>query len=74
MNGFTKSREKELREIWEKCGWLIFRKFEDYLAEVRKVELDLQDGTITMEKLKEENDHMIHQLQEKFSPNEQIEP
>ncbi len=70
MHGFKKSREDELREVWKKCGKFIFKKFEDYLAEVKKVERDLQDGTITMEKLKQQNDHILKRLQERFAISE----
>ena len=60
---------KELKDVWEKFGWLMFSKFEDYVAEVRKVEADIQKGKITLKTLKNANDKKIHSLQAKLASN-----
>lgn len=62
---------EELKDVWEKFGWILFSKFEDYVAEVRKVESDLQKGKITLKTLKDENDKKIHQLQSKLESNKE---
>lgn len=72
MSNIKKCSLVELKEIWEKFGWLIFKKFEDYVVEVRKVEADIQNDKIVLERLKEENDEKIHQVQLRFYQQEKI--
>ncbi len=71
MNKTRKCRLKELKDVWEKFGWVVFNKFEDYVAEVRKVEFDLQKGEITLKRLKDENDKKIHLVQTKLETNDE---
>ena len=71
MNKTRKCSLKELKEVWEKFGWVVFNKFEDYVAEVRKVEFDLQKGEITLKRLKDENDKKIHLVQTKLETNDE---
>ncbi|MGR3221064.1 MAG: hypothetical protein ACUZ8H_14805 [Candidatus Anammoxibacter sp.] len=63
MNKFEKCSLGELKDVWEKFGWVVFNKFEDYVAEVRKVESDLKAGKTTQKKLKVVNDEKIHDIQ-----------
>lgn len=56
MRKFKKVSVEELKDTWEKFGSDLFPKFEDYVVEVRKIELDLHDRWITQEELKIEND------------------
>ena len=71
MNKTGKCSLKELKDVWEKFGWVVFNRFEDYVAEVRKVEFDLQEGEITLKKLKDENDKKIHLVQTKLETNDE---
>jgi len=71
MNKTRKCSLKELKDVWEKFGWVVFNKFEDYVAEVRKVEFDLQKGEITLKRLKDENDKKIHLVQTKLETNDE---
>ena len=71
MNKTRKCSLKELKDVWEKFGWVVFNKFEDYVAEVRKVEFDLQEGEITLKRLKDENDKKIHLVQTKLETNDE---
>ena len=51
---------EELKETWKKVASDSFPSFEDYVAEVRKVESDLHAGWIMQEELNAENDERIH--------------
>ncbi len=72
MKKLVKCSAEELREIWEKFGWILFNKFEDYVVEVRKVENDLETGKITLAKLKADNDEKIHQTRLRIDSNSEI--
>ncbi len=50
---------EELEKIWMEYGWVCFKKFEDYVVEVRKIEADLQNGAINFNQLKEDNNRKI---------------
>ncbi|MGR3178433.1 MAG: hypothetical protein ACUZ8E_10295 [Candidatus Anammoxibacter sp.] len=72
MNKFKKCSLEELKDVWEKFGWVLFNKFEDYVVEVRKVESDLRAGTITQEKLKVANDEKIHEVQSNLELSNEV--
>jgi len=63
---FKKCSVEELKDIWEKFGWLVFSKFEDYVVEVRKIESNLQAGWISQKELKAMNDELINVKQIQF--------
>ncbi len=51
---------EESEEAWEMVFSDVFQRFENFVAEVRKVESDLHAGWITQEELNSENDERIH--------------
>ncbi|MGR3318503.1 MAG: hypothetical protein ACUZ8O_08480 [Candidatus Anammoxibacter sp.] len=74
MNKFKKCSLDELKNVWEKFGWVVFNKFEDYVVEVRKVESDLQAGRITQEKLKVANDEKFNEIQSSLELSNDVVP
>ena len=72
MKKFEKCSLEELKDVWEKFGWVVFNKFEDYVVEVRKVETDLQAGRTTQEKLKVANDEKIHEIQSNLELSNEV--
>ncbi len=70
MRKVKKCSIRELEKIWMEYGWVCFKKFEDYVVEVRKVEADLQNGEISFHQLKEENDRKIDETELLSESNE----
>ena len=60
MSKFKKLSVEELQDTWEKVASDFFPRFEDYVAEVRKIESGLHAGWITQEELNAENDERAH--------------
>ena len=60
ISKFKKLSVEELKDTWKKVASDSFTSFEEYVAEVRKVESDLHAGWITQEELNAENDERFH--------------
>ncbi len=58
-NKFKKLSLEELKYTWKKVAYDSIPSFEDYVAEVRKVESDLHAGWISREELNAESDERI---------------
>lgn len=71
MKKLKKNSIKELENIWNEYGWVLFKNFEDYVTEVRKVEADLKKGKVALNQLKQNNDQMIQETELHFESMEE---
>ena len=62
MNTKRKCTIKELKIVWEKVGWRIFARSEDYVVEVRRYETDIKYGRIKLSDLRDENKTKLNKL------------